>query len=114
MRVKLRGFTDTDAILVIECECGNTRMLDEADDLEAEDIYVYRYGVPEKNLRCCASQSLTFERIAAGKPQCRQRYRISLQREQDPPRIEVAHISPRPGEDVLGVEPVSFPQVPAH
>ena len=109
---KLRGFTDSDAILVIECKCGNTHMLDETDDLETEDIYVYQYGVPAKNLRCCSSESMTLKRIAAGTPQCRQRYRISLHRKQDPPRIEVAHITPRPGEDVLGVEAASFPQVP--
>ncbi len=111
MRVQLKGFTDTDAILVIECKCGNTRMLDEAGDFEAEEIYVYRYGVPAKDLRCHSSESMTLKRISAGEPECRQRYRVSLRREQRPPYIEVAHVSPRPREEVLEVETINFPQV---
>jgi hypothetical protein len=113
MQVQLRGLTETDAVLVIECKCGNTRMLDEAGDFEAEEIYVYLCGVPARNLRCYSSEAMTLKRTREGKPECRQRYRISLYREQDPAYVEVAHITPRPRERVLEVEAISFPRVAA-
>lgn len=108
MRIHLKGFTVTDAIVVIECECGNTRMLDEAGDFPAERIFVYRQGVPTKNLRCCRLHSLTSGNLARGMPECRERYRITLRREHEPPYLEIAHISPRPGEQVLEVETIKF------
>ena len=39
MRVHLKGFTDTDAIVVIECECGNTR--------EGSDVILINETPPE-------------------------------------------------------------------
>lgn len=108
MRVHLEGFTDTDAIVVIECECGNTRMLDEAGDFPAERIFVYRQGVPTKNLRCCRPHPLTSGNRSRGTPECRERYRITLRREDEPTYLEIAHISPRPREQVLEVESIEF------
>ena len=110
MKVHLAGFTGSDAILVIECECGNTRMLDEAGNFVAEKLYVYRHGVPIKNLRCCSTERERSGRVSKGEPECRQRYRISLRREDGSPLIEVAHISPRPEEEVTEVETIQFPQ----
>jgi hypothetical protein len=111
MRVELRGFTETDAILGIACKCGNTRMLDEVGDFDVEEIYVYLDGVPEINLRCYSSESVTLKRISQGEAQCRQRYRVRIHREQWPPYIEVAHISPRLLEEVIEVGTINFPQV---
>ena len=97
MRVQLKGFTSTDAIVVIECECGNTRMLDEAGGFPAERIYVLRRGVPIKNLRCRRLDSLTSETLSRKVPECRERYRIILQPHVFP-YLEIEHISPRPNE----------------
>ena len=110
MKVHLTGFTDNDAILVIECECGNTRMLDEAGNFVAEKLYVYRQGVPVKNLRCCPNERDRLDRFHRGQAECRERYRISLRREDGSPIMEVAHVSPRPGEEVIEVETIRFPQ----
>ncbi len=110
MKAYLAGFTVSDAILVIECGCGNTQMLDEAGNFVAEKLYVYRHGVPVKNLRCCSTERERLERTSRGEPECRQRYRISLHRENDSPFLEVAHVSPRPEEEVLEVETIQFPQ----
>ncbi len=112
MRVHLKGFTDTDAIVVIECECGNTRMLDEAGDFKSERLFVYHHGVPIKNLRCCAPPPATLEGISLGKTECRERYRITLQSEHNPLYMKIAHISPRPREEVLEVETIRFPEAP--
>jgi hypothetical protein len=112
MRVHLIGFTDTDAIVVIECECGNSQMLDEAGDFPAERIYVYRHGVPTKNLRCCAPGAVTLKRISMGKPECQERYRITLQTGHNPPRMEIAHISPRPRKQLLETVTIPFPGAP--
>ncbi len=113
MKIHLKGFTDTDAIVVIECECGNTRMLDEAGDFPGEKIYVYRHGVPTKNLRCCRQQSPTWGYLPSATPECRERYRIVLRRELDPPYLEIAHISARPKEQVIEVEtiPLAKPSI---
>jgi hypothetical protein len=111
MRVQLRGYTETDAVLVIECQCGNTCMLDEAGDFEAGEIYVYMNGVPEKNLRCQSSESRSLKRISRDEPECRQRYRISLHRARFPPYLEVAHLSPRPREEVIEVARLNFPEI---
>ena len=110
MRVHLKGFTSTDAIVVIECECGNTRMLDEAGGFPAERIYVFRRGVPIKNLRCCRLHSLTSETLSSKVPECRERYRIILQHEHELPYLEIEHISPRPNEQILEVETIKFPE----
>ncbi len=110
MRVHLKGFTSTDAIVVIECECGNTRMLDEAGGFPAERIYVFRRGVPIKNLRCCRLHSLTSETLSSKVPECRERYRIILQHEHEFPYLEIEHISPRPNEQILEVETIKFPE----
>jgi hypothetical protein len=85
-------------------------MLDEAGNFVAEKLYVYRHGVPVKNLRCCSTERERLERTSRGKPECRQRYRISLHRENDSPFMEVAHVSPRPEEEVIEVETIQFPQ----
>ena len=108
MRVHLKGFTSTDAIVVIECECGNTRMLDEAGDFPAERIYVFHHGVPTKNLRCCRLRSRISGTLFSIVPECRERYRITLRNELDPPYLEIAHLSPRPKEQVLEVETITF------
>ena len=112
MKVHLKGFTSTDAIIVIECVCGNTRMLDEAGGFPAERIYVFRQGVPTKNLRCCRLPSLTSVSLFGGMPQCRERYRITLRGELDPAYLEIAHISPRPNEQVLEIETIPFAKPP--
>jgi len=110
MRVQLKEFTSTDAIVVIECECGNTRMLDEAGGFPAERIYVFRRGVPIKNLRCSRMHSLTSATLSSKVPECRERYRIILQREHEFPYLEIEHISPRPNEQILEVEIIKFPE----
>lgn len=109
MRVHLEGFNDTDTIIVFECECGNTRMLDEAGDFPAERIYVYRQGVPTKNPRCCPTERTTLKRIGEGKAQCGEWYSITLHGEHSRPYMEVAHISPRPRGEILETEPIKFP-----
>jgi hypothetical protein len=109
MQVSLKGFNDDDAIIVIECECGNRRMLDEAGEFKSEQIFVYRHGVPVKNLRCAPSEAETLKRAAQGKPLCRERYRITLHEEENPPYLEIMHLSPRPREDVLEVQTIQFP-----
>ena len=108
MLVHLKEFTDTDATIVIECECGNTHMLDEAGDFRSERVFVYRHGVPTKNLRCCPPASLTRENVFPGKPECRERYRIIVHREQELPYMEIEHISPRPEERVIEVMTITF------
>jgi len=108
MLVHLKGSTVTDAIIVIECECGNTHMLDEAGDFRSERIFVYRHGVQTKNLRCCPLAPLTRENILPGQPECRERYRIIIHREQESPYLEIEHISPRPEEQILEVMSITF------
>ena len=107
MQVYLKGFTDTDAIIVIECECGNTHMLDEAGDFAAEQIYVCRYGVPAKTLRCSRKYDLT-SGIRSSLPDCRERYRITLRREYEPPYLIIEHITSRPNEQILEAETITF------
>jgi hypothetical protein len=109
MRVNLKRFNDDDAIIVIGCECGNRRMLDEAGEFKAENLFVYRHGVPVKNLRCSPSEEETLSRAAQGKPQCRERYRIILHEERDPQYLEIAHLSPWPREEVLETQTIQFP-----
>jgi hypothetical protein len=109
MQVKLKGFNDDDAIIVIECDCGNKRMLDEAGEFKAEKLFVYRHGAPVKNLRCSPSEAEILARALQGKPPCRERYRITLHGGQDPPYLEVAHLSPRPHEEVREVQTIQFP-----
>ena len=109
MRVDLKGFNNNDAIIVIECDCGTMRMLDEAGDFKSEELFAYRHGVPVKNLRCAPSEAETLERVAQGRPPCWERYRITLHEEEDPPYLEIAHLSPRPREEVLEVQTIQFP-----
>jgi hypothetical protein len=109
MKVNLKAFNDNDAIIVIECDCGTRRMLDEAGEFKSEKIFVYRHGVPVKNLRCAPSEAETMKRAAQGRPLCRERYRITLHEEEDPPYLEIAHLSPRPREEVLEVQTIQFP-----
>jgi hypothetical protein len=109
MRVDLKGFNNNDAIIVIECDCGTRRMLDEAGDFKSEELFAYRHGVPVKNLRCAPSEAETLERVAQGRPPCWERYRITLHEEEDPPYLEIAHLSPRPREEVLEVQTIQFP-----
>ena len=108
MKVHLKGFTSTDAIIVIECVCGNTRMLDEAGGFPAERIYVFRQGVPTKDLRCCRLHSPTSGSLLGEMAECRERYRITLRGELGPAYLEIAHISPRPSEQVLEIETIPF------
>jgi hypothetical protein len=111
MRVHLKGFknNNSDAIIVIECDCGAKHMLDEAGEFQSEKLFVYRHGVPVKNLRCSPSGIQTLTRIAEGKPLCQERYRITLHAEDGPPTIEIAHLTPRPHEEVLETETINFP-----
>jgi hypothetical protein len=109
MRVNLKGFNDDDAIIVIECDCGNRRMLDEAGEFKAKELFVYRHGVPIKNLRCAPTEEETLKRAARGQPQCRERYRITLHEEGDPQHLEIAHLSPWPREEALEVQTIQFP-----
>jgi hypothetical protein len=108
MQVHVKGFTSNknDAIIVIECECGACYMLDEAGELQAEELFVYRYGVQVKNLRCSCVESDTM--MVGDKSQCQERYRITLHNE-DAPAIEVAHVARRPHEEVLESKTIKFP-----
>ncbi len=110
MQVHVKGFTsnNNDAIIVIECECGACYMLDEAGEFQAEKLFVYRYGVPVKNLRCSSVESETMCKKVGDKPQCQERYRITLHNEVAP-AIEVAHVARRPPEEVLESKSVKFP-----
>jgi hypothetical protein len=47
MKVHLKGVKDNDAVIVIECTCGNKRMLNEADNLIREETYINRSGTSE-------------------------------------------------------------------
>ena len=90
-------FGDSDVVIIIECQCGNKTMLNESDGFFEEEVYVCLFGVRQKNLRCHGARSI-----------CRERYRIILRMEADPPFIEVAHIAPRPSEETLEIIQVSI------
>ena len=96
MKVELQRITESadgapsDAVIIIECRCGNKSILDEADGFLQKEIFVYLHGVRIKNFRCSKTGS-----------ECRERYRTILHMEADPPFVEVSHIAPRPQETVL-------------
>jgi len=90
--------TPSDAVIAIECQCGNKTMLDEAGDFPGEEIFVYLRGVPSKNLRCIKKGS-----------ECRERYRTTLHVDEDPQFVEVAHITPRPEEKILETVKIEIP-----
>ena len=104
MKVELQRITESadcapsDAVIIIECQCGNKTMLDEAGDFKGEEVYVYLWGVTIKNLRCTKTGS-----------ECRERYRTILHMEADPPFVGVAHIAPRPAETVLETVKIEIP-----
>jgi len=89
----------SDAVIIIECQCGNKVMKDEAGDFTREEVYVCLVGVTVKSLRCTKTGS-----------ECRERYRTTLHMEADPPFVEVAHISPRPQEVILETEKMEIPK----
>ena len=105
MKVELRRITESadgapsDAVIIIECQCGNKVMKDEAGDFTREEVFVYLWGVTVKSLRCTKTGS-----------ECRERYRTTLHMEADPPFVEVAHIAPRPSEIVLETLKIKIPQ----
>jgi len=107
MKVQLKGVKDNDAVIVIECACGNKRMLNEADNLIREEIYINRFGTREKRLRCAQPESLILKKLREGKTQCHEHYRVTLYPEVEPPFIEVAHLSHRREEKVLAK--IQFP-----
>ena len=109
MKVRLKEFKDSDAVIVIECQCGNRRMLNEVDNSIREEIYVNRFGGLEKRLRCAQAESMALRRIAQRKAQCHEHYRVTLRAEAELPFIEVAHLSHEPNETVLAVESINFP-----
>lgn len=111
MRIQLKGFTNnnSDAIVVIECECGNKWMLDEAGEFKSNEMFVYWHGVPTKNLRCSPSTDESLKRMANGQPRCRERYRIILDNDNNVSAIKVLHIAPRPREEVLETSNIKFP-----
>jgi len=96
MKVELQRITGSasgapsDAVIIIECQCGNRVMHDEAGGFTRKEVFVYLRGVAVKNLRCSKEDST-----------CRERYRTILHMEADPPFVEVAHIALRPLETVL-------------
>jgi hypothetical protein len=111
MQVHVKRFTNnnSDAIIVIECECGTRYMLDEAGEFQSEEIFVYRHGVPVKNLRCSSAEFETLMKMAEEQPPCQERYRITLHDGEGAPTIEVAHVAPRPSEEVLETSTIEFP-----
>jgi hypothetical protein len=111
MQVHLAGFANnnSDAIIVIQCRCGSTYMLDQAGGFPAQRLFVYRHGVPVKNLRCALPGSKALGRLAQGRPLCRERYRITLHGDRHPPQADVAHLTPRPHDQVLESSIVEFP-----
>jgi hypothetical protein len=83
-------------------------MLDEAGEFQSEEIFVYRHGVPVKNLRCSSAESETLTKMAKEKPPCQERYRITVH-DDGQPSIEVARVAPRPNEEVLETSTIKFP-----
>ena len=109
MKVRLKEFKDTDAIIVIECQCGNRRMLNEMDNSIREEIYVNRFGTREKRLRCAQPETMAQRRIGQRKTQCHEHYRVTLRTEVEPRVIEVVHLSHESNETTLEVESIKFP-----
>jgi len=104
MKVELQRITESadgalsDAVIIIECQCRNKVMKDEAGDFTRKEIYVYLRGITIKNLRCSKEGSM-----------CRERYRTMLHMEACLPFVEVAHIAPRPSEIVLETIKIEIP-----
>jgi hypothetical protein len=111
MQVFLKGFknNNSDAVIVIECECGARHLLDEAGAFQSKKIFVYRHGALVKNLRCSPLGVQDLTRTAEDKPPCQERYRISLHTEDGLQTVEIAHLTPRPNEEVVETQTIQFP-----